>query len=136
MERLKELRTKKGLFQKDIADFLDVERTTYVKYENGAIEPNHEVLKKLADYFEVSVDYLLGRSDTEVISPHLDFTKFFSQGELDLIEAYRAHPEMHEAVQRLLGMDEKQAPADKHDYRLVAFGGDNVNKDDTEPRIT
>ena len=63
MERLKNLRIKKGLYQKDVAAVLGVDRTTYVKYENGDSEPSYDVLSKLADLFNVSVDYLLGRSN-------------------------------------------------------------------------
>lgn len=63
MERLKELRIQRGLYQKDIAAKLGVDRTTYVKYENGSSEPNHEMLQKLADIFETTTDYLLGRTD-------------------------------------------------------------------------
>lgn len=63
MERLKQLREKKGLYQKDIAEFLKIDRTTYVKYEGGKNEPDIETLKKLAEYFETSIDYLTGRTD-------------------------------------------------------------------------
>lgn len=63
MERLKELRLKKKLLQKDIADYLGVNRTTYVKYETGASQPDNDTLSRLADFFGVSVDYLLGREN-------------------------------------------------------------------------
>ncbi len=69
MERLKELRKKRGLYQKDIANYLEVDRTTYVKYETGASEPDTETLSKLADLFNVSLDFLVGRDDIEEISP-------------------------------------------------------------------
>ena len=55
MNNLRELRTKKGVYQKDVASYLGVERTTYVKYERGDSEPSFETLCKLADYFDVSV---------------------------------------------------------------------------------
>ncbi len=61
--RLKELRTAKNLYQKDIATLLGVDRTTYSKYESGASEPNREILLRLAQIFDVSTDYLLGRTD-------------------------------------------------------------------------
>ena len=63
MNRLKELRVSKKLLQKDIAELLGVERTTYVKYESGVSEPNINTLLRLADYYEVSVDYLLGKTE-------------------------------------------------------------------------
>lgn len=62
MERLKELRAARGLLQKDVAAVLGIDRTTYVKYEKGQSEPSFDILTKLADYFGVSVDYLLGKS--------------------------------------------------------------------------
>lgn len=65
MNILKSLRTKKGVYQKDVAAFLDIDRTTYVKWENGNTEPNQDALLKLAEYFNVSVDYLLGNSPKE-----------------------------------------------------------------------
>ena len=61
MNNLRELRTKKGVYQKDVASYLGVGRTTYVKYERGDTEPSFETLCKLADYFNVSVDEILGR---------------------------------------------------------------------------
>ena len=63
MDRLRELRLKKNLTQKELADILDVDRTAIAKYETGASGAKSEVLKKIADYFGVSVDYLLERSD-------------------------------------------------------------------------
>lgn len=63
MERLKTLRLEKGLYQKDVASFLGVDRTTYVKYELGSSTPNHDILAMLADFYGVSVDYILGRTN-------------------------------------------------------------------------
>ena len=65
MERLKMLRSARGVLQKDIAAFLGIDRTTYVKYEKGVSEPSIETLLKLADYFGVSVDFLLGRENED-----------------------------------------------------------------------
>ena len=61
MERLRVVRQKQHLTQKDIAAFLGVDRTTYVKYETGKSKPSFETLQKIADFFSVSTDYLLGR---------------------------------------------------------------------------
>lgn len=67
MERLKELRLQKQLLQKDIAEEIKVSRTTYVKYENGDSEPNQETIIKLATFFDVTTDYLLGKSNVPKI---------------------------------------------------------------------
>lgn len=62
-ERLKYLRTKKDLTQKDIANLLDVGITTISNYETGRNEPSYAKLTILAKYFNVTTDYLLGLTD-------------------------------------------------------------------------
>lgn len=59
MNKLKELRNEKRCTQLDVAKFLNIARTTYSAYEQGANEPDFKTLIKLADYFHVSTDYLL-----------------------------------------------------------------------------
>ncbi|WNX85760.1 helix-turn-helix transcriptional regulator [Agathobaculum sp. NTUH-O15-33] len=49
--------------QKEVAFFLGVDRSTYNKYETGDSEPNFDTICRLADYFGVSVEYLMGRTD-------------------------------------------------------------------------
>lgn len=77
MERLKELRTARGLLQKDVAAVLGIDRTTYVKYEKGQSEPSFDILTKLADYFGVSVDYLLGKTDIKKTPPGSPLTQLY-----------------------------------------------------------
>lgn len=62
MNRLKELRIKKGVLQSDVAAYIGVNNSTYAYYERGTHNPTPETLCKLADYFGVSVDELLGRT--------------------------------------------------------------------------
>ena len=59
--RLKDLRKAQGLSQEQLAKELDVARTTYNHYEIEKSEPNIKTLIKLADYFDVSLDYLCER---------------------------------------------------------------------------
>ena len=59
--RLRELRIEKGMTQKQMAEYLGMVEQAYQMYEYGKREPNHETTIKLADFFERSVDYLLGR---------------------------------------------------------------------------
>ena len=63
-ERLKECRKHKGVTQKEVAEYLNMAVNAYQRYELSTREPNNETLLKLADYFDVTTDYLLGRSDT------------------------------------------------------------------------
>ena len=65
-ERLAELRNKYGLSKKDVAQGLSVEQSTYGKYELGKRQPSLEMLEKISNYFNVSTDYLLGKTDEPV----------------------------------------------------------------------
>lgn len=58
---LKKLRMKRKLSQKQIAEELKISQQQYSKWEGGIITPNAETLVRLADYFDVSIDFLLGR---------------------------------------------------------------------------
>jgi len=62
-ERVKELRKAKGVTQRAIAEVLGITEQAYQKYEYGKREPNHKNTIKLADFFDVTVDYLLGRDN-------------------------------------------------------------------------
>ena len=61
-ENLKAVRNRKGVTQKEVSDALGISPNTYKNYEQGMREPNNEMLCKLADYFNVTTDYLLGRA--------------------------------------------------------------------------
>lgn len=61
--RLKQLRNKKGLSQKELTDRLHLNRSTYARYETSTTQPDYDTLEKLADFYDVSVDYILGRTD-------------------------------------------------------------------------
>ena len=61
--RLKELRKKKGISQLRLATDLSTTQNTISRYETGDREPGIDELIKIADYFNVSVDYLIGRTE-------------------------------------------------------------------------
>ena len=63
VNRLKEIREDKDLFQKDIATILNITQQQYNKYELGINIMSGEKYAKLANYYNVSVDYLMGRTD-------------------------------------------------------------------------
>lgn len=63
MKCLKILREQKKKSQTEMAEILHISRQAYNFYENGQREPKIDMLLKMADYFGVSVDYLLGRSN-------------------------------------------------------------------------
>ena len=63
MMRLKELRAEKGATQKEVADFIGCSSLVYSRYEREEREPDIDTLCKLADYFNVTVDYIVCRTD-------------------------------------------------------------------------
>lgn len=63
IERLKKLRKEGKLTQKDIATFLNISQPAYQQFESGKKKMNIETMEKLADFFNVSTDYLLGKTD-------------------------------------------------------------------------
>ena len=66
MLMLKEVRGKKGISQQKLADYLSVSRSTIAMWETGASEPDTATLKKIASYFSVSLDYLLGNGSSDM----------------------------------------------------------------------
>ena len=62
-ERLRELRVERHLTQQEMAEFLGMNTRAYQYYEGDDRRPNYEKLIALADFFQVSVDYLIGHSD-------------------------------------------------------------------------
>lgn len=62
-ERLKELRIARSLTQKQVYEAIGMSALGYQRYEYGTREPAYQKLIALADYFGVSLDYLVGRSD-------------------------------------------------------------------------
>ncbi len=61
-ENIRNLREDSDKIQAELAEYLHVKQTTYSKYELGKINVPVDVFIKLADYYDVSVDYLLGRT--------------------------------------------------------------------------
>lgn len=84
--RLTALRKQKKLLQADLANKIGIARATYGAYEQGTRQPDFDTLEKIADFFEVSTDYLLGRSDTLALTPQeqdeVEFQAFVNDPEL------------------------------------------------------
>ena len=95
--KLFEIRTLHNKTQKQVAEDIKVSAKTYNNYENRNTEPDIETLKKLADYFCVSVDYLIGHecknkldltSLTENQQSTIDLIKQLSEDNCKLLNAY------------------------------------------------
>ncbi len=104
-ERLRGLREQKGFSQRELANELGVSNSSIGMYESGKRKPDPEMLEAIADYFNVDIDYLVGRSDVTLrytdilaenhyqqqypstIAAHLE-QDGFTQDEIDDIENY------------------------------------------------
>lgn len=64
--RLRTIRKRRKLTQRDLASKLNISQSTIALYETGARKPDPDTINKIADFFDVSTDYLLGRSDDTV----------------------------------------------------------------------
>jgi len=67
-KNLRGIREDRDIKQKDVAKMLNVSQNTYSQYETGVISLTAEVLIKLSDFYGVSIDYLLDRTDNPKIS--------------------------------------------------------------------
>jgi len=88
LKNLKVLREDANVTQKQLADAVGVSQQSINKYENHNIEPDIDTLIRIADYFNTSIDYLIGFSDirrkTEAVKPY-----DLNQEEAKLIDQYR-----------------------------------------------
>ncbi|WP_432408424.1 helix-turn-helix domain-containing protein [Wukongibacter sp. M2B1] len=91
--RLKYLRSEKKITQRQLAKFLNLSSSTIAMYETGKRKPDCETLKGIADFFDVSTDYLLGRTDIlNVYTKQMGYISFdvsdLSEKDIAKIEEY------------------------------------------------
>lgn len=100
VENLRKLRIAKGISQQQLADELEVSQQSINKYENHKIEPDIYMLTRMADFFETSVDYLIGHTDVNhIIQEPYDLDK----DEAVLIEKYRMlSPKERESIRMVM----------------------------------
>jgi transcriptional regulator with XRE-family HTH domain len=100
-DRLREIRKKHKLTQKDMGNFLNISESAYGYYEQGRNDPSIESLRKIAEHFEVTVSYLTGDSDDPSLDKKDNINIAFLDGDnltedekkhLEIaLEIYRAH---------------------------------------------
>jgi transcriptional regulator with XRE-family HTH domain len=86
---IKELRTEKGVTQRELADYLGLTPKMVSFYEKGERFPPQDILNKLADYFSTTVDYILGRSDIRELPSNDELNEL-----TELLETLHKRPEM------------------------------------------
>lgn len=111
-KRLKKLREKSGYLQKFVADKLGIKSNTLSGYENGTRSPDPDMLIALAKLYNVTTDYLLGKSDNPSLTEkdERDIAKRMEKIKMDLIEgnaggeglSFKGEPMSKEAMESLL----------------------------------
>lgn len=100
LPRLKELRAEFGVSQQKLADAVFVTQSSINKYENHNIEPEIAILIRIADYFNTSVDYLIGHTDER---RRIERTETFALNpqEAAMLHGYR---QLHETERRCINL--------------------------------
>ena len=98
-ERLKMLRKSAGLKQKELGKIIGVAPNTVSQYETGKTEPNDDIKLAMADYFKVSMDYLLGKSNDPGLDSKTPST-LAAQITKEGIEAIHAYAALSEGNRR------------------------------------
>ena len=102
-EKLRSLRVENGLTQKELAARIKSTDKNIWAYEKGLATPPIEILSAYADFFEVSVDYLLGRTDDLGTMVPLSVPSHISSEEQKLLEGYRKlPPNLQQTIQELI----------------------------------
>lgn len=87
-DTLKQLREKSGKSMSSIADSLGIPKGTYASYEYGKREPNIEMLTKISKFYDVSIDYILGRPNAKAPKDPFDEIETVDEMEKDLIKEW------------------------------------------------
>ena len=111
--RLLELREERNLSQLDIADAINTSRTNIGRWEKGTNEPSSSALIALADYFECSIDYLLGREDDfgNIVIRNDKTTATLTADEQSLLDTFRklnTKNRMHVAAYAEVRLEEQE----------------------------
>lgn len=89
LKNLKSLRMELGISQQRLAEAIYVTQPSINKYENHNSEPEIEILKRMADYFDTTIDYIVGYSDQRYPQNKTEFYRLDPREE-ELIKAYRS----------------------------------------------
>lgn len=87
--RLKEVREERGLSQQALANAIGEVQSTVGSWESGRGYPRYNTLLKIADFFQVSLDYLMGRSDVRFVTEKENIDLHLTDHERTLVRAYR-----------------------------------------------
>lgn len=120
--RLLSLRKNQKLSQYDLADRLGFSRGKLANYEQGQREPDYDTLKKIADFFEVSTDYLLGRTEKKELLSNVT-PGLSEKEERDIAKDLEKTLEQLENSEEALMFDGE--PIDEHTKEMIRISLEN-----------
>lgn len=106
--RIKDLRNANGVTQKQLSDYLGVKQNTLSYWERGIYDVDNASLQKIADFFGVTMDYLLCHDSSRTTGASANSQMSLTPHERLLILAYRSQPGMREVVDRILNIAPEQ----------------------------
>lgn len=143
-EILKQLRNTQGLTMQEFCEKSNINFSTYQNYETGKRLPTAEILMKIADFYDVTTDYLLGREPLPDPFADLNLNK---DNEKDVIEKYMSLSDETRAVLLDILIQLGEAAKGKQQIhndiqqdrmitkKIVAFGGNNIEREVSEDEI-
>ena len=127
-KRLRQLREENDLLQKELALKLNISQQTISLYESNRREPDYEMLKRIADCFNVSTDFLLGESDIK--NPYTNDKDELTPEEKELLKKIKSDPELS-----VLFHDLKDAPKRKIKQLLKTWDFINEQFEEMEEEL-
>mgnify|MGYP002563881532 CR=1 FL=1 len=101
-ERIAELRNEMGIKQAELAEALNIGRSSISEYEKGNTQPSMASLLELADFFQVSLDYLLGRTDIKIPIAKLEEQLQTRCGQVPIDAIFQLNADQKEVIGLLL----------------------------------
>ncbi len=138
IKRIDLLLKEKEITRKKLSEDLEIGKNQIKKWEKGETAPNKATLFGIAYYLCTTPDYLLGNTDSPTKE---EATIVLSSDEIRLINSYRSHPELQEAVNRILLPNKAsevklQIQTKKEAPKLAAYGGDFKAPKGKKPKLT
>jgi len=94
-KRIKDMRLEKGMSQQELGDLIGVTKVSICGYENGTRTPSLETFGILADIFETTTDYLLGREVSVVNEEGNEYIGSISKDDIEIIQELRHYPNLY-----------------------------------------
>lgn len=92
-DKIKKLREERSMLQSELCEILGIEQSTLANYENNRRIPNDEIKSKIADHFNVTVDYLLGRDINKIIADNFEIVELGEMKKIPIVGVVRCGPD-------------------------------------------